>query len=75
MPQNRRSGIDRGHSKLHIPPVLPTHFKHRIGQLPKRAILARLHQHREHILIFDCCVLQKFIELAHQRMSTLFRLR
>ena len=33
-----------GHATLHIPPVLPAHFKQRIRNLSQRAVFHRFHQ-------------------------------
>ena len=40
-------------ASLHIPPILPTHFKQRIGNLPERAHTNCVHQHYKHVFVLD----------------------
>ena len=45
--------MQRQVKSLHIAPVLPTHFKQRVGDLAQRAHAHRVHQHREHVAVVD----------------------
>src|SRR5690606_26477259 len=46
--------------RSHIPSVLTTNLKHSLSQLTKAAVLGRLHQDLEHILIPD----RRFLKIA-----------
>jgi hypothetical protein len=58
---------------LHTPPILPTHFKQRVGNLPERRDFHRLHQFSKHIAAAHCF----YVSFAGciNRVATLITLR
>ena len=51
----RDDTLNRGH--LHVPPILPAHFKQCFRDLTQWANLASFHQFIKDVLIFDGCIL------------------
>lgn len=51
---------------LHIPPILPAHLEQRIRDPPERADAHGVHQHFEHVLVFDHSALKPLrSQLSH----------
>src|SRR5687767_12178903 len=61
---NRKAQTLDINKKLHVPPVLSTHFKQRLGDLTERTILHRFHQFLKQIPVSQRDFLQLFQRLG-----------